>query len=314
MSDLPLLGFGLPVSGRWATPATMLHVARRAEALGYHALWTFQRLLQPTAGGGEGANPSALPVDDPSYAAVHDPLLPLALVAGHTERIRLGSATVCAPFLAPVVLAKAAVTLDVLSGGRFTLGIGSGWMPQEYEATGVPFGRRGARMEEYLHCLHALWAQQPEGFDGKLYPVPSASLGVRPVQRPHPPVLLGGAAPAALRRAGRLAEGWISSTRQDLATLDQAVAHVRDGAREAGRDPGAVRIVVRAVPDLDAPRRGPFTGTVSEVQADVARAAALGASEVFFDLNFSARVVAPGVDAEQARAYTERVLEALAPA
>lgn len=310
MSDLPLLGFGLPVSGVWATPTSMLDVARRAEALGYDALWTFQRLLQPTVGVDESANPSALPVDDPSYAAVHDPLLPLALVAGHTERVRLGSATVCAPFLAPAVLAKSAVTLDVLSGGRFTLGIGSGWMPQEYEAAGVPLAGRGARMEEYLHCLHALWAQQP--FAGDLYRVPDARLGVAPVQRPHPPVLLGGSAPAALHRAGRLAEGWISSTKQDLATLGASVAHVRRGADDAGRDPGAVRVVVRAVPDLDGPRQGPFTGTPEQVRADVRQAAAQGATEVFFDLNFSPRVVA--VDAEQAGAYAERVLEALAPA
>lgn len=314
MSDLPLLGFGLPVSGRWATTATMLHVARRAEALGYDALWTFQRLLQPVGGVDEGLNPSVLPVDDPSYAAVHDPLLPLALVAGHTERIRLGSATVCAPFLAPVVLAKAAVTLDLLSAGRFTLGIGSGWMPQEYEATGVPLERRGARMEEYLRCLHALWAGDPGGFAGEFYTVPRARIGVHPLQRPHPPVLVGGSAPAALRRAGRLAEGWISSTKQDLVRLDQAVAFVREGAREAGRDPDAVRIVVRAVPELDVPRRGAFTGTVGQVRADVAAVAAQGASEVFFDLNFSARVVSSDVDAERAGAYVERVLEAFAPA
>lgn len=289
----------------------MVSIARRAEVLGYHALWTFQRLLQPTGEVDESANPSALPVDDPSYAAVQDPLLPLALVAGHTERIRLGTATVCAPFLPPAVLAKAAVTLDVLSSGRLDLGIGSGWMPQEYAAAGIPREGRGARMEEYLQCLHALWAQQPHA--GERYTVPDARLGVRPVQRPHPPVLLGGAAPAALRRAGRLAEGWISSTKQDLTVLDRSVALVREGAREAGRDPGAVRVVVRVVPELDVTRTGSFTGSVEQVRADLTALAALGATEVLVDLNFSARVVSPDVGAEQAGAYAERVLAALAP-
>ena len=126
--DLPLLGFGLPVSGSWATPDTMRRIARRAEELGYASLWTFQRVLDPA--------------DDelgPAYRAVHDPVVALAHVAGHTDRIRLGTATICAPFTAPALLAKALTSLDVLSGGRLTVGLGMGWMPQEYTAAGVPF-------------------------------------------------------------------------------------------------------------------------------------------------------------------------------
>jgi probable F420-dependent oxidoreductase len=318
MTDLSI-SFGLPVSGSWATPATMLHVARRAEALGYAALYTFQRVLRPADGGSvdEAANPSARPVDDPSYEAVHDALLPLALVAGHTERIGLGTATLCAPFTAPALLAKSAATLDVLTGGRLTLGLGIGWMPHEYAAAGVPFSRRGARMEEYLRCLHALWTQDPVEFDGEFYTVPRSHTGVRPVHLPHPPVLLGGAAPAALRRAGRLAEGWISSTKQDLGSLAASVELVRAGAREAGRDEDGVRVLVRVVVELlddDTPgARAPFTGTREQVREDLSALARQGATEVLVDLNFSPRVGSPHVDAEQAVAYAERVLDAFAP-
>ena len=238
-ADLPLLGFGLPVSGDWATPQTMRHVARRAEALGYASLWTYQRLLQPAEG-----------ELGPSHRSVLDPIVALTYVAGHTDRIRLGTATICAPFTAPVVLAKSLTSLDVLSDGRLTVGLGMGWLSQEHTAAGVPFERRGARLEEYLRCLEAVWTQDPVEFAGEFYTVPRSHVGPTPVQRPHPPVLLGGTAEPALRRAGRLAQGWIASSRQDLTGIGACISTVRDGARSAGRDPEAVRIVVRAVVDL----------------------------------------------------------------
>lgn len=320
--DLPLLGFGLPVSGSWATAPSMLRVARRAEDLAYASLWTFQRVLHPATGGlhptvDAAHNPSTRPADDASYRAVHDPLLPLALVAGSTERIGLGTATVCAPFTAPALLAKSMASLDVLSDGRLTVGLGIGWMPQEYAAAGIPFERRGARMDEYLRCLYALWTQDPVEFDGEFYTVPRSHTGPSPVQRPRPPVLLGGGAAPALRRAGRLAEGWISSTRQDLRRIAASVEEVRRGAREAGRDPDAVRILVRGVVDLVAhdvgPDRRPLQGTREQVLDDLAGLRAQGVTEVFVDLNFSPRVGSPDVDAGEALDHAEHVLETLAP-
>lgn len=310
------------MSGSWATPATMVQVARRAEELGYASLWTFQRVLYPAPGGLDAEwdaahNPTARPADDAAYRAVHDPLLPLALVAGHTERIGLGTATICAPFTAPALLAKAMVTMDHLCAGRLTVGLGIGWLPHEYAAAGVPYERRGARMEDYLRCLTALWTQDPVEHDGEFYPIPRSHTGLRPVQQPHPPVLLGGSAPAALRRAGRLAQGWISSTREDLGTLRTQVAQVRAGAEEAGRDPAALRILVRAVVDLvdtdPGPGRRPFHGTREQVLDDLGRLGAQGVTETFVDLNFSPRVGSPDVDPAEATAYAERVLDAFAP-
>jgi probable F420-dependent oxidoreductase len=305
--ELPLLGFGLPVSGSWATADTMRRTARRAEELGYASLWTFQRVLYP-ADGELG----------PSYRAVHDPILPLAHVAGHTDRIGLGTATVCAPFTAPALLAKTLTSLDVLSGGRLTVGLGIGWMRQEYAAAGVPYERRGARMDEYLRCLEALWTQDPVEFAGEFYTVPRSHQSPPPVQRPHPPVLLGGSAEPALRRAGRLAQGWISSSRQDLTRIGASVETVRDGAREAGRDPEAIRILVRGLVDLldndMGERRRPLQGTREQVLDDLAALRAQGVTEVFLDLNFSPRVGSPDVDSGAAIAYADRVLEAFAPA
>lgn len=321
--DLPLLGFGLPVSGSWATPETMLRTAGLAEGLGYASLWTFQRVLSPADGGPGPArevdhNPARRPADDPSYRAVHDPLMPLAFVAGHTSRIGLGTATVCAPFIPPALLARSMTSLDVLSAGRLTVGLGIGWLPHEYAAAGVPFARRGERMEEYLRCLEALWTQDPVEFDGAFYTVPRSHAGLRPVQRPHPPVLLGGAAAPALHRAGRLAQGWISSSKQDLARIGESVALVREGALAAGRDPNILRIVVRALVDLveadPGPGRQPFHGTRQQILEDLAALRRRGVTEVFLDLNFSPRVGSPDVGAGEATAYAEHVLNALAPA
>jgi probable F420-dependent oxidoreductase len=254
----------------------MRHVARRAEALGYASLWTFQRVLHPA---GAPAQP------------VFDPVLALAYVAGHTDRIRLGTATLCAPFTAPALLAKALTSLDVLSGGRLTVGLGMGWMAEEYTAAGVPFARRGARMDEYLRCLTALWTQDPVEFAGEFYTVPRSHMAPRPVQRPHPPLLLGGTAAPALRRAGRLAQGWIASSRHDPAGLGPSIALVREGAREAGRDPDTLQIVVRLV-DAPSPEA-------------LAALRAQGVTDVFVDLNVAATT--PTLE------HAERVLEAFAP-
>jgi alkanesulfonate monooxygenase SsuD/methylene tetrahydromethanopterin reductase-like flavin-dependent oxidoreductase (luciferase family) len=164
-------------------------------------------------------------------------------------------------------------------------------------------------MDEYLRCLVALWTQDPLEFTGEFYTVPRSHVGPPPVQRPHPPVLLGGAAAPALRRAGRLAQGWIASSRQDLTTIGASIDTVREAAREAGRDPEALQIVVRGVVDLvdenHGQQRRPLQGTREQVLHDLAALGAQGVTEVFLDLNLS-----PRVDLE----YAERVLEAFAPA
>jgi probable F420-dependent oxidoreductase len=194
------VGFAVPVSGSWATPDNQRKIARPAEELGYTSLWTFQRLLFPAA------------AEDrrwaPQYRSVHDPLVVLAYLAGQTSRIRLGVAVVDMPFYAPIVLAKMATSLDVVSGGQLDLGLGIGWAPEEYAAAGAPFDRRGARADDFLRCLTAIWTRDPASYDGDFYRVPPAHVEPKPVQRPYPPLLLGGsagrrcAAPAGSPTAG----------------------------------------------------------------------------------------------------------------
>jgi probable F420-dependent oxidoreductase len=299
-----LLGFAVPVSGSWATPDNCLHVARRAEELGYSSLWTFQRLLSPVEGDA--------PVLAPQYRRVHDPLITLAFLAGQTTVARLGVAVVNMPYYAPVVLAKLLTTLDHVSGGRLDVGLGIGWLPQELEAVGVSPARRGARAEEYLDALRAIWSQDVVEHEGDFYRVPRSRIDPKPLQRPHPPLLLGATAEPALRRAGRLADGWISSSRTDPDRIDEPIAVVRQAAADAGRDPDELRFVCRGVVRVGAPR-APLAGSVGEIRADLDDLATKGVTETFVDLNFDPEIGSPEVDSAASMRRADEILEALAP-
>src|SRR5580693_1007281 len=144
------IGFGAPVSGAWATPENLAGFAARAEQAGYASIWSFQRLLVPDGSG----------MDD-VYQSVLDPMAALAYAAAGTSTIRLGVAVVNLPFVSPAYLAKQAATVDILSNGRLDLGLGIGWMPEEFAATGASMARRGARAAEYVAVLRELWSDGP---------------------------------------------------------------------------------------------------------------------------------------------------------
>ena len=299
------MGFGLPVSGAWATPENLRTVATAAERLGYRTLWSFQRLTVPV----DDAGVQQLP---PAYGSVLDPLVPLAFAAAVTDRIGLGTAIVNMPYQPPAILAKGLASLDVLSGGRVTAGLGIGWLPDEFTAAGVDFARRGDRAEDYLACLAALWAADPVAHDGEFYTVPRSSFLPKPVQPGGPQILLGGAAPKALARAGRLTAGWISASRADLTALGDSIEIVRQGARDVGRDPAALRFVCRGVV-RGGERTGLLTGSLDEIRADLPTLAAQGMTETFVDLNFDPAVGNLDVAPETAMRRAHEVLEALAP-
>ena len=305
MASLPQLGVGLPVSGAWATPENMLHVATRAEELGYTSLWSFQRLLHP--------------VDEDWGAVYHgvvDPVTALAFVAGSTSRIRLGLAVVNLPFYSPIVLSKALTTVDIVSKGRLDVGLGLGWARPEFDAVGVPMAGRGARAEEFVACLKTIWTEQDVEFHGQFYDVPLSRVEPKPVQQPHPPLLMGGTADVALRRIGRIADGWISSSRTDLATIGQSIDVVRSEAAEWGRDPSALRFVTRGVVRLGETATGdrvPLQGTPDQIRDDLQVLAASGVTEVFLDLNWDPDTVSGDIDADAALEHADRVLTALAP-
>jgi probable F420-dependent oxidoreductase len=277
--------------------------AMRAEELGYHCLWSFQRLLV-----GQGQDMA------PVYRSVLDPLLALTYAAARTTEIRLGVAVINLPFVSPTYLAKQASTLDVLSGGRFDLGLGTGWSEVEFIATGSNPNPRGRRTEEYLRALRTLWNDEVSACDGEFYTVPPSVMAPRPVQPGGPPILLGGTADGALRRAGRLAAGWVSSSRATLNDIARATQIVRRSAEESGRDPDSVRIVVRGV--VQAGRRDdrlPLSGNWEQIRAGAQLFEEAGVTELFYDLNWDPLIGSPDVDPRAAGERAEEILTALAP-
>lgn len=298
------IGFAAPVSGSWATPEIITEVAGRADELGYASLWTFQRLLYP-----EG---TAL---GETYHSVLDPLITLGFLASCTQRAALGVAVVNFPFVAPILLAKQAAAIDVLSHGRLLLGIGLGWAEEEFVATDATTERRGARLQEYVECLDAIFSGRPD-FHGETYQVPRSEVLPLAVQRPRPPLILGGVVPAALKRAGRIADGWVSSSRADLRTIGESATVVRGAAEEAGRDPANLQIIVRGLVRLtpgQAGERTPLTGSAEQIRADFVDLEAQGVDEVFVDLNFDPGVGAVDADPAESLARAHEALESLAP-
>jgi len=302
------IGFGLPVSGAWSSPQNISHFATRAEQAGYASLWTFQRLLVPEGSGME-----------PVYRSVLDPVAALAYAAAVTTRIRLGVAVINAPYISPGYLAKQAASIDVLSSGRLDLGLGLGWMPEEFALTGASMQRRGARAAEYIRVLHALWGEQPAEFSGEFYTVPRGTVLPRPVQPGGPPILLGGTSPLALRRAGRIADGWVTSSRADLEKISEGIEIVCQAAAAQGRDPSALRIICRGVVRWDEPsvdvrgHRRLLSGSQDQIREDVAWLAGQGLTEVFYDLNWDPLIGAPDADPGQATDRAAVILDALAP-
>src|SRR5262249_36034104 len=254
-------GFGAPVSGAWATPHIMARFAAEAEAAGYGSLWTFQRLLVP-----EG---SAM---EPVYHSVLDPMVALGYAAAVTARIRLGVAVINMPYISPAYLAKQAASVDVLSGGRLDLGLGLGWMPEEFTATCAVLPGRGARTAEYIEVMRRLWAGGVAEFRGEHYAIPAGRAAPLPVQRPGPPVLRGGRAPRGLARVGRLADGGTPSSRADLSRIGEGIEVVKTAAAAAGRDPD-LRVICRGVVRWGAPvtvpeggGRVPLSGSFDDIR------------------------------------------------
>jgi len=302
------IGFGAPVAGAWAIPGYLTSFSERAEGLGYASLWTFQRLLVPEGSGME-----------PVYHSVLDPLVALGYIAARTTRIRLGVAIVNLPFVSPTYLAKQAATVDVLSNGRLDLGLGIGWMPEEFTATGATMPRRGARAEEYLAVLRTLWADEVSSHDGEFYTVPAGRQDPKPVQKPGPAVLLGGMSRPAMERAGRLAEGWITSSRADLTKIAEAAGVIREAAAAAGRDPDAVRIICRGVTLAGEEAKGPdggrrlLSGSYEQIREDTAWLGEQGVTELFYDLNWDPQVGNPDVAPDAAAERAGEILTGLAP-
>jgi probable F420-dependent oxidoreductase len=232
------------------------------------------------------------------YQSVLDPLETLTYVGGNTERISLGTSIIDMFFHNPVTLAKRFATLDVLSGGRVIAGLGIGWSKDEYDAAGIPFKQKGARADEYLQVLKRIWTDDVVEFKGQFYNIPASKIGPKPVQKPHPPILLGAYTPKTFPRIVNYADGWMPIAGfVPLKQQDQAINTLRETARKANKDPSDIRIVVLTYPNLldsssssnssSSQHRMPMTGTIDQIGSDVEQIKAMGAEHIIFGYAFS---------------------------
>jgi probable F420-dependent oxidoreductase len=283
------IGFALPNIGPISTPENVRAVAKRAEALGYSSLWTIERLLYPVKP--QTPYPAAADglLPEP-YKVVLDPLDALTYAAAHTSKIALGTSVLDLPYYNPVMLARRLSTTDFLSNGRLRVGFGLGWSKDEMDATGARMEERGARADEFLDLLLAIWTKDPVEHHGKFYELPKSFINPKPVRKPHPPIYLAAFAPAALKRLARVANGW-NPVAIPVDGMAQMFAGIQQMAKEAGRDPSSLEMIVRAnvhiTTDPLPEGRFIFSGTFEQVVQDVAACKGIGAHEVIFDPTFS---------------------------
>jgi probable F420-dependent oxidoreductase len=231
-------GVFLPVSGRAASRKTLMQAAQQAESLGYDSVWAADRLVIPwkidTAYPYSKESTFIVPPDRPFF----DTMTCLAFLAGCTEKIHLGMSVMVLPYRHPLHWAKIATTIDQLSTGRLIMGVGVGWMEEEFAAMNAPFKERGTISDEQLALLKQLWTEEHITFRGKYYNVDDIAFNPKPFQKPRVPIWVGGEGKYAQRRAARYGDAWfpyfVRITPVELAARFQ---YVREIASEAGRSP-----------------------------------------------------------------------------
>jgi probable F420-dependent oxidoreductase len=289
-------GMLLPHLGDSVTRDNIIYIAKEAEKEGLDSVWVLERLLWPLKPQTPYvATPDGtLPVE---YQNVLDPLETLTYLAGITDKISLGTCIIDMLFHNPVVLARRFATLDILSRGRAIAGLGIGWSKDEYEVSGVPYKHRGERANEFLQVLKRIWTDEVVEFKGQFYSIPSSKIGPKPVQKPHPPILLGGFSPNTLLRIVNYADGWLPVAGfGPLEQLEQSINGLREGARKANKDPSKIRIFVMTYPNLldsssPAPsseqQRSPMTGTTDQIGTDIDKIKSMGVEHIIFGYVFS---------------------------
>src|SRR6202166_3714527 len=217
--------FGINM-GPCANPSTAAAAARAAEAAGFESVWTGEHIVLPEP----QVPPSPVPADAPFI----DTAVALAFIAAQTKTIRLGTGIIILPQRNPVVLAKELASTDVLAGGRLIFGIGGGYLKPEFEAIGAPFDHKGARSEEFLRAMIALWTMDKPEFRGRFVSFGGVNAMPRPGQQPPPEIVFGGHTKEAFSRAARLAKGWYGFA-LDLETTMRHVEGLKAACKEAGR-------------------------------------------------------------------------------
>jgi probable F420-dependent oxidoreductase len=235
--------FGINM-GVCSAPAVAARVAQAAEAASFESVWTGEHVVLPDP----QVPPSPLPPNSPLL----DPAVALAFVAAHTKKVKLGTGIIILPQRNPLVLAKELASVDVVSGGRLIFGLGIGYLKPEFDALGIPFDHKGPRSIEYLQAMQAVWTQEKPAYQGRFVSFSSIQALPRPVQKPHPPVVIGGHTPEAFRRAVQYGNGWYGFA-LDMDATAKCLAGLKEAAQKVSRPSslGELEISITPGPGLD---------------------------------------------------------------
>ena len=308
------IGYHLPNQGPLATGESVARFAREADQRGAASLWVSDHVIFPrTATGSYPGGRFPHPPDRPYL----EPVTVLAAAAVVTSRARLGASVFILGHRHPVVMAKMLTSIDALSNGRLICGVGVGWWKQELEILGAPFAMRGRQADEMLRVFKELWTSDRPAFDGEFYRFSDIGFAPKPVQKPHPPIWVGGESPAALRRAGRLADAWYpigTNPRFPVGTPAQYAeyaARVKRYAQEAGRDPSTLGFAYSAswfndqqAQTLPDGQRRPLTGTPQQIADDVKRYEELGVRHMHVNLQGET----PAQTVERMQRFADRIM------
>jgi probable F420-dependent oxidoreductase len=288
--------FGWVVHNRshFGTRENMVRLAQQADRLRFDSIWVTDHIVLPTKT--TSRYPYSATGEFPIQPSEDylEPLTVLGYLAACTERVGLGMSVMILPHRNPLVAAKVVSTLDVLSNGRVLLGVGVGWLEEEFRALGLaPFSERGAYSDECLKIFKELWTKEDPRFEGRYYSFRDIKFAPKPIQKPHPPIWVGGQSRRAMRRAGELGDAWHPIGQRPPTELrpDQlrdALKIVRDAAARAGRDPAQVGVAFRAPLELGASAapagRRFLTGSAAQVADDIQRYADVEVHHMVFDV------------------------------
>ncbi|MDA1128406.1 MAG: TIGR03619 family F420-dependent LLM class oxidoreductase [Chloroflexi bacterium] len=288
-------GFTLPGRGPLASPERLGTIARRGEELGFDALLTGDHILVPRNISSVYPYTEGGEFPGSSTGESMEQITLLSYIAGQTSKIRLVTSVLIVPHRNPLIAAKSLATLDVLSGGRLVVGVGVGWMREEFEALGLPpFEERGAVTDEYIRAFKVLWTEDDPSFDGKYISFDDISFLPKPVQKPHPPIWVGGESRPALRRTAELANGWYplgSNSTFPMATPEQlkaGLARLAEYAKRFDRDPSEIETIYRTHQfELTKQPAGggrlPFVGDADQIARDIRSYEQMGVTSMVWD-------------------------------
>ncbi len=287
------IGFNAPTSGPLATAETLTQLAVEGEAMGFDYLTFSDHIVIPTDISARYPYSETGEFPQGARAGRHEQLTEVTFVAAKTSRIRLVTSVMVVPHRPAVLTAKMLATIDALSNGRLTVGVGAGWLKEEFEAIGAPpFAERGAVTDEYVQAFRELWTSKDPRFAGRHVKFEGILFEPKPTQRPHPPIWVGGESPPALRRTARLGDAWYPIGTNPAHPLDSlpryqaGIARLRKLSAEAGHNPALAYRCSKHGTDLP-PKAGDnerrlFSGAPNEIARDLRDFKTIGVGYVDF--------------------------------